>query len=434
MMPKLIRLSLRYKHRPQPRRTINPKAGNAEFLGWVTQKIGQQEFSIKRRILDRLFGSTYILVKSFKFLRMHGDYVFQETGKTKLQQLYEIIKICRFMPARPTDYYNYEWYKVKDQNLIQQYLTKHRGSGNCAVVKALIKDSISKILVSDDNFLKSVQISNADLFFTDKDLAAAWMKTRGYPVAKSHGKYSQGDALPPLTGCEFVAKPNFGSQGKGILKVKEENGYFKLVGRDVKYSPEQFQEMLTGKMRKSRDYFIFEETLKNHPEIFDLTGNALATCRIITLQNELKISEIVGCMFRFSSDFNGWIDNASDGGIAVPVDIENGTLGNGCNLSDFGSLQRYPRHPITNVQINGRKLPFWQEVKDLCLKAHNDLYQVTLCGWDVAITKDGPFIVEVNRSPGVEAMQRCHQKPFGPERYGELLVYNVKQVLHEYNL
>ena len=68
-------------------------------------------------------------------------------------------------------------------------------------------------------------------------------------------------------------------------------------------------------------------------------------------------------------------------------------------------------HPDSKVSFEGLKVPFFKEAKKLVLDSVEKLPN-KLIGWDVAITKTGPVIVEANASPHI---------PMSDMAYGGLL-------------
>ncbi|MDD2490483.1 MAG: sugar-transfer associated ATP-grasp domain-containing protein, partial [Bacilli bacterium] len=65
----------------------------------------------------------------------------------------------------------------------------------------------------------------------------------------------------------------------------------------------------------------------------------------------------------------------------------------------------YEKHPLTNVNIVGFKVPKWQEVINLAKKAAQEIPELGIMGWDVAITKEGPLLIEANQYPGHDIYQ-----------------------------
>ena len=60
---------------------------------------------------------------------------------------------------------------------------------------------------------------------------------------------------------------------------------------------------------------------------------------------------------------------------------------------------------ITGVKFDGIKIPFWSEIKEMVIEAALVNDKINIVGWDVAIGKDGPLIIEGNRGPGFDLVQ-----------------------------
>ena len=69
----------------------------------------------------------------------------------------------------------------------------------------------------------------------------------------------------------------------------------------------------------------------------------------------------------------------------------------------------------------------WQEAIDLVERAHRAFDEYVLVGWDVAFLEDGPVLVEGNRGPDIDILQRTARGPIGNGRFGELLAYNLER-------
>lgn len=83
------------------------------------------------------------------------------------------------------------------------------------------------------------------------------------------------------------------------------------------------------------------------------------------------------------------------------VDLETGTLvGNGIDKKLNESEES-----ITGIKFDGFKIPYWEEIKKMVLEAALVNDKVNLVGWDVAISKDGPLLIEGNRGPGFDLVQ-----------------------------
>jgi hypothetical protein len=102
------------------------------------------------------------------------------------------------------------------------------------------------------------------------------------------------------------------------------------------------------------------------------------------------------------------VDNFHAGGLASPVELNDGRLG----PSVFKSRpELLVAHPDTGAAIAGRVLPHWPAVKQLALAAHQQFGALPSIGWDIAITEDGPVIVEGNSVWDPEVVQMSYRLP-----------------------
>jgi D-alanine-D-alanine ligase-like ATP-grasp enzyme len=66
-------------------------------------------------------------------------------------------------------------------------------------------------------------------------------------------------------------------------------------------------------------------------------------------------------------------------------------------------------------------------VKALAVKAHSTFPGRTIIGWDIAITEHGPLIIEGNRGPDMDLMQRFMDVGFCQDhRFGELIAHHLQ--------
>jgi hypothetical protein len=99
--------------------------------------------------------------------------------------------------------------------------------------------------------------------------------------------------------------------------------------------------------------------------------------------------------------------------IAQPVALhfEDGVLRYPCFHDKSASYLEV--HPKTGVTIRGFEIPLYKEAVDLCLEAALVEPRVGYVGWDVAITPDGPALVEGNLIPGYDMPQNAVFHPDG---------------------
>lgn len=233
-------------------------------------------------------------------------------------------------------------------------------------------------------------------------------------------------ALPAEFETDLFVKPVVGRGGKGAQR-------WDLVGAATyrsalaeRLSRDQLCRRLCEQSLKMS--LLVQQKLRNHPDLDALNNGALSTVRVLTCLNEQGEPEIVGAAMRMAIGGNHVVDNLHAGGIAAAVDLSTGRLGPASNLGADCRLGWLDRHPVSGASITGTVLPLWDQVRDFALRTHRAFDDRVLVGWDIAITADGPVLVEGNGSPDLDIMQRFIRSGLMAARLGVLLAFHVSQL------
>ena len=143
---------------------------------------------------------------------------------------------------------------------------------------------------------------------------------------------------------------------------------------------------------KKKEFCTIEENITQHPALSKLYPNAVNSMRIITVLDNNKVAH---CLYIVQKMGLGGsvIDNNC---LFAPVDPETGIIKYPAHSGDTTKGIVYTEHPDTHVKIQGYKIPFVKEAVAMCLKAATVVPQIRYVGWDVAITPNGPAIIEGN--------------------------------------
>jgi hypothetical protein len=228
------------------------------------------------------------------------------------------------------------------------------------------------------------------------------------------------EKLPPR---DLFIKPLIARGGKGAERWDHagRNGYRSMQG-DTASATELVARLRQESVSVPR---LVQPRMVNHPDIADLSNGALCTARIMTCLNETGSAEVVAAVYRMAIGRNTVVDNIHAGGIAAEVGLADGRLGPASNLGDDARLGWLSSHPDTGAAIEGRKLPLWREACKLAMRAHGAFADRTVIGWDIAITADGPMLVEGNSGPDVDLLQRPMRRGLAAGRLGELIAFHL---------
>jgi hypothetical protein len=187
----------------------------------------------------------------------------------------------------------------------------------------------------------------------------------------------------------FVKKTAGSGGGKNIFRIN-----LKELETDKLLAEKLYKHVIA-------DGYIFQEAIVQHEEINRLNPHCVNTMRIVSYTNQVKGSRIMGGVFRIGLN-DSFVDNTSSGGVYVGIDFESGALKKEA-FSDFtnGRAKTYFRHPVNNMEFNGFKIPFFTETVDLVIGSAALFPQVKIVGWDVALTPNGPVMVEGNELPSL---------------------------------
>ncbi len=182
----------------------------------------------------------------------------------------------------------------------------------------------------------------------------------------------------------FMSKPYDGLGGKDVEKV---------TTADITDREGYFRECIQNRI-------YLEELVHQHPDMNVLCPKSVNTIRIMTFNDHGK-PEIIWMGLRVGNGVNS-VDNFHAAGMGVSIDMETGKLvGNALDKDN----RAFAVHPTTGVPFDGFQIPCFQEARELVLKAALESDKILVVGWDVAISENGPVIIEGNRRPGFDLPQ-----------------------------
>lgn len=192
----------------------------------------------------------------------------------------------------------------------------------------------------------------------------------------------------------FIAKPRGGNRGRGILLMGSE-----ITNHDTSRLAQELKSLT-----QSPDDYLLEQRLDIHPDIRRLTGtNAVSTVRVVTFTPFGESPRIMAALLRIIAH-DSITDNISDfetggysGNLLASTDVDTGIIQWTLTPNRHGVDREFiDTHPRTGEALPGFKIPLWDEAKILCTRAASLFLPLRAIGWDVAITPDGPVLIEAN--------------------------------------
>jgi hypothetical protein len=236
----------------------------------------------------------------------------------------------------------------------------------------------------------------------------------GIKIPVIYGIVEPGMPTPELPAEDVIVKPAHGARGVGIelWNYTKDGRYSNQLGQ--KLDMDAFRKYLDEKADKGKDRLILQKRIISNRQLATLSKNAPVVARIVTLRDIAgTVSFLNGAMLiPTGSEF------LRPGQIVSPVDPTTGIL---AEAVSYGIVRKaYPFHPDTNQPITGARVPYWKEAIEAVVKAHAFFPEFFSLGWDVAITEDGPVILEANKIWDVETSQRPAGLPLGDTDFSKL--------------
>lgn len=164
----------------------------------------------------------------------------------------------------------------------------------------------------------------------------------------------------------------------------------------------------------SQGYYLAEEAIEQHPDMRLLCGSCVNTLRVVTVVGDGGGPRVVYTLLRVGCGENA-VDNISAGGMYTMPDADGRIV---FPMFCDRAARYYDRHPKTGFAFRGFCIPFFSDSQSLCLRAALVQPHVRYVGWDVAVTPDGPVLIEGNPLPGYDMCQnyRFHTDGRGMKR------------------
>ncbi len=185
-----------------------------------------------------------------------------------------------------------------------------------------------------------------------------------------------------------IIKPITGDGGRGIRKV---------VYDDTLKIEKLYEELIENKL------LLIEEGIIQHNKINKLYNGSVNTIRIFTFQDDDKF-HFLRAIFKIGN--GAVVDNYASKGMFTVLDEKGRVLY--AAIDKKGNV--YKEHPITKKKIESFQIPFFKEAIKMVEEASRIVPKIRYVGWDVAIGKNGPLIVEGNCYPGIFQMKPSVKK------------------------
>jgi len=196
---------------------------------------------------------------------------------------------------------------------------------------------------------------------------------------------------------DFIIKDRAGAYGSGFRAFRRSGESFQPVDGGPASDISRLSEALSA---GDAEGVVIQKRLFDAAPLAALSGRrGLQTMRINTLLHRSGRVSILFYMIKILAGHT-MSDNFSmgtTGNLIAYGDPEKGILRGAVTLHECGSgMTTIAVHPETGTPFDGFRLPRWSEAIALAKTAQRAFPELRTLGWDMALTDDGPRIIEAN--------------------------------------
>jgi len=219
---------------------------------------------------------------------------------------------------------------------------------------------------------------------------------------------------------EFVIKPTSCGHGTGILVCRNNRDDTIHIFGEGDISIPVLHERLSGTHHHMHqlipDSYVIEERIKQHSFLDNYNKNCVQAMRVITYMTSSGEIDILLLHQKFGVT-GKYTDNVvGRGGFSTTIDND-GVFNPARQFTGDGWIT-FDKHPETGFLITGQKLPYFHEAVELAKRAQSLMPQLRLVAWDIAVTDDGPVLLEGNHGWDHAPMQMMEQRGFIAGKFG----------------
>jgi hypothetical protein len=174
---------------------------------------------------------------------------------------------------------------------------------------------------------------------------------------------------------------------------------------------------------------ILQPKLASHTEVADFAKDSLVVFRLVTCLDERDEPQVTHGVLRVLRRFEPSWPAFPENEWGAAIELKTGELGQmtGDVVETCGVW--HDRHPVTAAQVAGRVLASWPALAEAARGAHRVFRSRALVGWDIAMTPEGPVILEGNSNMDFCFVQRCYRTPVGLSPLGPLLDWRLDRIV-----
>jgi hypothetical protein len=274
---------------------------------------------------------------------------------------------------------------------LQQYISKH----DLLKIQYSLNNAHNISLTEDKTFFYGL----CDSFHIPSPTLYAYLSPPGGWLKDSsimQGQAQWVNYFERLAPREFIIKPSLGVYAHSFKMLERQGQRWRCKSGQVYSSTELYQSLTQD---PHYDRFILQARVRNHDDFTQVShSEALQTVRVVTLMNSKGKPQIINALLKIVQG-NNITDNfagGDSGNLLANLNIETGQILAVVGKKN-GSLESITYNQQTRKNYLEFTVPLWKETKELALDAATKFLPIQTIGWDIAITQNGPLMIEGNQ-------------------------------------
>lgn len=189
-------------------------------------------------------------------------------------------------------------------------------------------------------------------------------------------------------------KPHHGSLSEGSVRIEARAGDVLRLGNGRTQDIDAFASEV---MDRYPGGFLFQTALDPDPQMARIAGPAIGCVRVVTVNDGTGAKPAYAVWKMPAPDAmsdNFW----QAGSLLSLLDLRTGEVLS-CVRGTGLQAEALDTHPVSGVPVVGAVLPHWAETLKIACDAHAVFPEFGICGFDIAVTGDGPKVLECNDNP-----------------------------------
>jgi len=190
---------------------------------------------------------------------------------------------------------------------------------------------------------------------------------------------------------QCVIKDTENSHGEGVMVVKS----IEYLDDDCKLNYFNGKSAMLSEIL-GKHPLIFEALIKQTAQFASFNSSSVNTVRFMTTLYPNCKAKVIATFIK-TGRAGSSVDNAGSGGnVDVCVDTDSGEIKFAIQYDGWRKISEIEKHPDSGTQLNGVVIYNWEQIKADVIRFQQAMPWCKAAGWDIAITDDGPLVIEVN--------------------------------------